>query len=193
MISNFSFRPGGGDYMGLTADTQGVFHAVWVDSRSGTSQVWTSRIEVTSAMEPKRVSAEEQLERADITKDIDFIFDPAQYSMETHELSVPIRLWNRSQTPLYPPFNVEVQDTLHPGTMRNNPDRAIHPEILNASNGQRTEGATFDYSSTLRDLKVLQPGAVSGPVIWRFKIPGPAMTDFLYIKAKVTGFTAKGM
>lgn len=40
----FEFR--GGDTSGLVADAAGRFHAVWVDNRTGTTQMWTARIEV---------------------------------------------------------------------------------------------------------------------------------------------------
>jgi hypothetical protein len=36
------WRMGGGDYLGLAADADGLFHAVWADSRTGRFQLWTS-------------------------------------------------------------------------------------------------------------------------------------------------------
>jgi hypothetical protein len=36
----------GGDYMGLVADADGVFHLLWSDSRSGIYELWTSTIRV---------------------------------------------------------------------------------------------------------------------------------------------------
>ncbi|MBK7598131.1 MAG: hypothetical protein IPJ07_06230 [Acidobacteria bacterium] len=36
----------GGDYIGLTADAEGVFHPFWPDSRTGTFQAMTSRVQV---------------------------------------------------------------------------------------------------------------------------------------------------
>src|SRR6266852_5346689 len=44
--SAFLSNSNGGDYMGLIADADGIFHPFWADSRSGTFQVWTSRIRV---------------------------------------------------------------------------------------------------------------------------------------------------
>lgn len=37
----------GGDTSGLAASADGVFHALWVDDRTGTSQAWTAPITVT--------------------------------------------------------------------------------------------------------------------------------------------------
>src|SRR5436189_299191 len=36
----------GGDYAGLAADAGGVFHAFWVDNRTGYSQIWTAPLTV---------------------------------------------------------------------------------------------------------------------------------------------------
>lgn len=36
----------GGDYIGVTWDTEDNFHPVWIDSRTGVYQVWTVKVEV---------------------------------------------------------------------------------------------------------------------------------------------------
>jgi hypothetical protein len=38
------FWPAGGHYFGLAADADGVFHALWADSRTGVYQLWTAPI-----------------------------------------------------------------------------------------------------------------------------------------------------
>ncbi|MBC7896879.1 MAG: exo-alpha-sialidase [Cytophagaceae bacterium] len=45
-LNTFMFL--GGDTAGLVADAGGVFHAVWVDNRTGIPQVWTAPITVSS-------------------------------------------------------------------------------------------------------------------------------------------------
>lgn len=40
--------PTGGDYIGLTATSDGVFHALWADSRTGVYQLWTTSIRVNA-------------------------------------------------------------------------------------------------------------------------------------------------
>jgi hypothetical protein len=40
--------PVGGDYSGLTASTDGCFHAIWTDTRTGVYQLWTAAIQVTA-------------------------------------------------------------------------------------------------------------------------------------------------
>ena len=41
-----STRFNGGDTAGLAADADGVFHALWIDSRTGVHQMWTATIAV---------------------------------------------------------------------------------------------------------------------------------------------------
>ncbi len=41
--------PTGGDYMGFTADANGLFHLLWSDSRTGVYQSWTTTVRVHSA------------------------------------------------------------------------------------------------------------------------------------------------
>ena len=41
--------PSGGDYMGLAAGHDGVFHLVWADSRNGLLQLWTAPIRVVGS------------------------------------------------------------------------------------------------------------------------------------------------
>jgi hypothetical protein len=41
---------GGGDTAGLTADTAGLFHTLWIDNRTGVPQMWTATISVKPAV-----------------------------------------------------------------------------------------------------------------------------------------------
>ena len=45
-VGRDSFTFMGGDTAGLAADASGVFHAVWVDNRTGVPQVWTTVVAV---------------------------------------------------------------------------------------------------------------------------------------------------
>jgi hypothetical protein len=40
------WRLGGGDYRGMTAESDGAFWVIWPDSRTGLFQIWTARVEV---------------------------------------------------------------------------------------------------------------------------------------------------
>ncbi len=93
--SAYSFRPAGGDYIGLDADPNGTFHAFWPDARSGTFQVYTARIDVRpNAKAPEQTI---DLKAADVTKQLTLVFDPGRFDPGTRELHLPVRLKNVSQ------------------------------------------------------------------------------------------------
>lgn len=46
--------------------------------------------------------------------------------------------------------------------------------LLNADNDKEWGGAVFNYSNALGDFRCLEPGAVSGAITWRIKVPNPA-------------------
>lgn len=45
----FTYRPRGGDYIGLAASADGSFHAAWSDARDGSFRTYTARIDVPGA------------------------------------------------------------------------------------------------------------------------------------------------
>jgi len=47
-VSIFENYPTGGDYSGLTVTSDGAFHALWADSRTGVYQLWTASIGVNA-------------------------------------------------------------------------------------------------------------------------------------------------
>src|SRR5687767_12438647 len=60
------------------------------------------------------------------------------------------------------------------------------PTILNAANGEKGAGAVFDYSQAFGDFGILEPGATTEPVLWRFKLVGAgARTPDMHLE--VTG------
>jgi hypothetical protein len=46
--------------------------------------------------------------------------------------------------------------------------------VVNAENGKRGEGATFDFSKALGNLESLAPGAQTSPVILKLQFTDPA-------------------
>src|SRR5262249_19190409 len=60
LISSASRWSNGGDYLGLTADSTGVFHPFWADARTGTFQLWTARVRVDRPPLPQKPSPVDQ-------------------------------------------------------------------------------------------------------------------------------------
>jgi hypothetical protein len=188
--SAFLSRSNGGDYMGLTAGVDGIFHPFWADSRSGTFQVWTSQIRVTTPVygndRSERNTHIEKIQMA-LSEEVEIRFDPLRYNEETQEVIIPVRLQNVSQEALYGPFTVEIKNVIDPKLV---PYGLLAPQIMNAANGQRGVGAVFDYSSALRDLEELERGGVTEALPWRLKIAGPEHTGF-YVEVLVKGFVCR--
>jgi hypothetical protein len=192
----------GGDYMGLTADKEGVFHPFWADARSGTFQVYTARVKVETpekpesgkgeAKPPAAAPAEVARAETDLQGRVELIFDPTRYDSEKKELEIPVRLKNVSKEPIYPPMRLEVTTVGFPeyeseDDKKENAENA--PKAINTSNGKEGVGAVFDLEGVLGTLEALAPGAQSGPAILRFRLVDLRKTPSLQIK--VTGLTAK--
>lgn len=155
----------GGDYCGLAADRDGVFHPFWADSRTGTFQCWTARVHVahdaaTPCLAPSPST--------DISKRVALVADPSVREPASNEVTIPFRIRNDSDAPISGPITIEVLG------FGDGPKGDMHqesaPTILNAPNGKPGAGAVFDYSDALGDLCALPPGASTRAVTWRFRV-----------------------
>ncbi|HEX9303294.1 MAG TPA: sialidase family protein [Thermoanaerobaculia bacterium] len=194
----------GGDYMGLTADKDGVFHPFWADSRSGTFQIYTARVQVetppkkesrkTSTTSPPEPPKPER-ERVEVSllDRVEFVFDPTRYDALASEVEYPIRLKNTSKEPIYPPIRLEVTGfgfEEDQSEEQKKEDAENAPTVLNATNQKKLEGAIIEFRDMLGNLEALEPGAQTGPVVMRLKLVDPGKTPSLRIK--LTGFVPKG-
>jgi hypothetical protein len=167
-LSGYSRWRDVGDYIGLTADAKGAFHPVWPDSRDGTFQLQTARIELLpSALLASAMDT--------VTRPVGIVLDPSRFDAETRELVVPVRIRNTTADTLYAPIIAtltSVGDTMlvRIGAMR--PEDTV--TILNAGNGEPGAGASFDFSRALGTVGYLVPGAVSGAVDFRLRVGTPA-------------------
>jgi hypothetical protein len=192
-MSVFNRWPDGGDYIGLTADSTGVFYPFWPDSRRGTYQIYTGKLIVSTSskngLSSNSISTEKV--KASVSQQVTLVLDPVHYDFETREAVIPIRLKNTSRDTLYGPFTVVFKNFTNPGFTRSGFEGFMNfPQILNATNGLNGVGAVFDYSSALRDFNALEPGALTEPVIWKFKFTDRPVTSF-YIEAEVTGLVLR--
>src|SRR5262249_30926228 len=76
--SAFSRWPDGGDYVGLTTDAAGVFHPVWADSRAGSFQLYTSRIQVVAANGSRQNPPATTRAETVLSDRITLVFDPSR-------------------------------------------------------------------------------------------------------------------
>jgi len=203
LISAGSRWGGGGDYMGLAPDKEGVFHPFWADARTGTFQIYTANVSVVVPPKEKAAAtgaaaapaAEPQTPpapaRTKVVLDtrLEFVFDPTRYDGATKESEIPVRLRNISKQPIYPPITLEIL-----GFDLNDPEIPKYPYppmwVVNAANGKNGEGATFDFSGALGNLESLEPGALTGPVVLMFRFEDPTLPQ--PIRLKVEGMVEEG-
>ena len=175
LLSAASRWVNGGDYMGLTASADGHFHPVWADARSGTYQVYTARVRVENEAPAPLPPAGEP---ADVTDRIELVNDPGRYNAETGELTLWIRLRNKSAAPVVGPIEVEIRKF---GSGMGDVLSELAPEVLNAENGVRGSGARFVYDDALGTEGVLSPGGVSGAIPWRLRLQDPVRIPDMHV------------
>jgi hypothetical protein len=182
--SGFTTRSAGGDYFGMAADSTGVFHPLWIDSRDGVgAQVYTASVAVLDR-HPACVPGAER----DLTKTIHLVFDPPVMHVATRVLQIPIRLQNAGDAWLTGPLTFTVThlqaDEYIP--VRSHVPAAAMPRVLGAANGATGVGATLDFSQSLGDFGTLAPHSVSNPVELRLRLSNPLLAD------PVIGGTVRG-
>ena len=201
LVSAGSRWPGGGDYMGLVADKEGVFHPFWADARTGTFQIYTAEVSVVIPPKEKPAAAGAQPAapaapakppvRTKVALDsrVELVYDPTRYDGAAKESEIPIRLRNTSKEPIYPPITVEVL-----GFGLNDPTIAQYPYppmwVIDPATGKPGETATFDFSGALGNLESLAPGALTGPVVLKFRFEDPTLPQ--PIRLKVEGMVEEG-
>ena len=120
---------------------------------------------------------------------LEFVFDPTRYDGATKESEIPVRLRNISKQPIYPPITLEIL-----GFDLNDPEIPKYPYppmwVVNAANGKNGEGAIFDFSRALGNLESLEPGALTGPVVLKFRFEDPTLPQ--PIRLKVEGMVEEG-
>lgn len=145
-LNNFTFL--GGDTAGLIADAAGVFHPVWVDNRTGTPQVWTAPVTVTTAVA--------QAAGTDVSDRITIDVVKAFFDRGTGELAVDVRLRNSSDAAVRGPFTVHVRKaTSDIGQVRSTMDTAAFAETSLAP-GASTAAQSWRF--TLADLQPFRSG-----------------------------------
>jgi hypothetical protein len=167
-LSGYSRWRDVGDYIGLTADAKGVFHPVWPDSRNGTFQLQTARIEL---LRGAAVAAATNT----VTRPVGIVLDPSRFDAEKRELVLPVRIRNTTADTLFSPIVATLTSVGDTMLVRSGFTAAEDTvTILNATNAKPGAGASFDFSDALGTLGYLAPGAVSGAVDFRLRVATPA-------------------
>jgi hypothetical protein len=135
-----------GDTMGLVADPAGTFYPLWIDDRTGFSQVRIAPVTVRGTVAFVR----------DVTDSVRIEFGPWQADSTSHVVTVQARVRNSSRgTSMRSPMTIEVVDV--PADSMNAASR-----VRNADNGRDGLGAVWKFTSTSGDA--IGPGETTA---WR--------------------------
>jgi hypothetical protein len=172
-----------GDTAGLTADSDGVFHAFWVDNRTGFKQLWTAMITVPD--EPLRNGDQRLAGLDDLTSKVKISITHAKLDRSSKTLSVTLLLKNSSDTAISGPLKLRILDlTSELGT----------PVVPDTENGMVNVGAILDVSDVAAG-DGLKPHQESSEKTLRFKIEnlgelrsrGKWHTDLLTLNGRIFG------
>ncbi len=161
-----------GDYAGLAAAADGVFHPLWIDNRTGVKQVWTASVHVTG-----RARRDPTLEGLrDVTNDVALTFDGLKFRWTGPSTGIivgNVYLTNRAPNALKGPVHLQLLRL----TLANTGARAT------LDDGQQNHQGVpvWDLSEGLRDGSLLN-SATSAPVPIRFRLTNlrinPRLTNF---------------
>ncbi len=122
--------PGGGDTQGLDSDSDGVFHAAWIDGSSGVMQLAATSFTVTGAVhEPVRTER-------DVSTQVKLVAKDCAFDWKSNGFSCRMHLENTSPLSVTGPFTVELQN------IRVN---LTDFRVDNADNHQSVEGARWSF------------------------------------------------
>lgn len=150
----------GGDTTGLAADAKGIFHAFWVDNRTGIPQIWTSAIEVNRAV--YRNGAPELAKLDDISDRVAIEYSEIQTDRASNVVSLSAQLRNISSQPITSPIKLRV---INLGS-----EVSDSVKIIGSNNDRDGIGAIWDFSDLLRGGR-LEPGETTMKKTVRLRFP----------------------
>jgi hypothetical protein len=175
-LQGYNFNAG--DYAGVAADAAGVFHALWIDNRTGLPQVWTAAITVRgvaanraepraepprAVSEPPSVAREpaQSGELADVSSKVTLLLTKSSFDRATNTVSVVAHLGNVSSDTLAAPFQGRVTELAS--------ELARRVELIGGATSGTGAGAVIDFADVVRG-GALAPGQRSEPKRLTFRL-----------------------
>lgn len=140
--------------IGLTADRQGVFHALWIDTLEGAGRLWTTAIAITDSAE--RLVASPTLGVSlqgltDVSKSIELRYSNARYDPIDHVFALDVSVRNIGERLVIAPLYLQV-DTL---------ESVLGRPVAADADGHLPDSTTVWDLSQLIPPAGLQAGAVT--------------------------------
>lgn len=177
-----SIYPGAGNAGSLEVSPDGRFHALWIDSRSGVSQIWSDHFNIDAKAFPN--GSEENADLDDLSPWIKFVVTNTNFSPRDKLFKCDVRLCNKSSKHiLLSPLKVRLLGIN---------SEFGNWEIIESDNKKTGVGAIWDFTSLLYNGK-LKPGEISDKkhLIIKLKNDFPTnkfrFTQFLNLRTEVLG------
>jgi hypothetical protein len=129
-----------GDTSGLTASPDGVFHALWVDNRTGVPQVWTAPVMV--AAHAVQNGSDELSTLINVTERVRLLMGRPIYDREKHSVTIDARLENNSKDSFRGPIKVQLVSLS---------SQFAQVLVGNSDNNVERVGAIWDFTQQLKN------------------------------------------
>jgi hypothetical protein len=146
----------GGDYAGMAADINGVFHPIWADNRTGVHQLWTTAVTVNA----KGIlhGSPELTQLTEITDKVSLEILSTNYDRQSNTLTCETRLINTSAQKLSGPFKVKIVSlTSEVGGQIKLLNDTDHVFEMGATNNQMLPGESSQPKQLVFGLADIQP------------------------------------
>jgi hypothetical protein len=161
-----TFPETGGHTFGLTADSEGVFHAFWTDNRTGVPQVWTASVRSEGQLAGANGDVKELKAAvdtvADLTSQTAVELGEITVSPQKRQITVKVRIRNTSHGTLLAPLRVQVADVRS----------ALGATTLLVQHQGRENSADVLHFSDVVPSGGLPSGQVTGEKTLAFKVQG---------------------
>lgn len=167
-VALHSFNETGGHTTGMAVDASGRFHPVWVDNRTGVSQVWTAPVTVDG--EALRHGERRLSDLQDVTSRTALHVERTDYGGDPGVVTVRARLRNRSDDTIRGPLHLRLVDLWSElGEVR----------LEEPRDGETGPGAVISLADAVPDGS-LSPGETTDTITIRARVespgePGPKM------------------
>jgi hypothetical protein len=152
------FLVAAGHTTGLVADAGGTFYPIWVDNRTGTSQLWTAPVKVNGTVIKNGVADIADLD--DVSSSVALYFAQSRYDGSTGMFTATVCLKNMSKDTVRAPFKARLV---------NLDSRIGSPKVIGAENGVTGAGAVWNFTS-LVPSGMLLPDSASTTTQLRFSV-----------------------